>query len=138
MMTTERPLPVPTPETAHFWEGTRQGELRLQQCASCDHVYFPPRPFCPACTSKDVSVIRASGLASLHSYVITHLPAPGFEPPYTIAVVKLEEGPKMMTSIADDPCDAERLPLDAPMEVTFVAMNDEITLPIFKLVGETE
>ena len=27
-----RPLPVPTPETKHFWDGTRAGELRLQQC----------------------------------------------------------------------------------------------------------
>lgn len=134
-MEAERPLPVPTPETAHFWEGTRQGELRLQKCASCENIYFPPRPFCPKCASRDVSVIRASGRGSLHSYVITHLPAPGFEPPYTIAVVKLEEGPKMMTSIVDDPRDPALLTLDDPVEVTFSPMNDQITLPIFKLVG---
>ena len=40
-----RPLPVPTPETKHFWEGTRAGELRLQRCDDCRHTYFPSRPF---------------------------------------------------------------------------------------------
>ena len=61
----ERPLPAITPETRHFWEGTRAGELRLQKCAACKHVYFPPRPFCPQCASSDVSVFRASGRATL-------------------------------------------------------------------------
>ena len=48
---TERPLPAITPETRHFWEGARSGELRLQKCTACTHVYFPPRPFCPKCAS---------------------------------------------------------------------------------------
>ena len=77
-MKTGRPLPVPTPETAHFWEGTRLGELRLQACGDCGHTYFPPRPFCPSCASRKVEVLRASGRGTLHSYVISHLPAPGF------------------------------------------------------------
>ncbi len=134
-MNTGRPLPVPTPETAHFWEGTRLGELRLQTCRACDHTYFPPRPFCPGCASRDVEVVRASGRASLHSYVISHLPAPGFEPPYTIAVVKLDEGPKMLTNIVGTPCDPALLQLDARVEVAFTAINEQITLPMFKLSG---
>ena len=48
-----RLLPSPTPETAHFREGTRVGELRLQRCTSCAHVYFPPRPFCPGRHGRD-------------------------------------------------------------------------------------
>lgn len=134
-MTTDRPLPVPTPETAHFWEGTRLGELRLQACQDCGHTYFPPRPFCPSCTSRDVNVVRASGRGTLHSYVISHLPAPGFQPPYTIAVVKLDEGPKMMTNIVETPCDPHLLQLDHPVEVTFETMNEMISLPMFKLAG---
>lgn len=137
-MTTDRPLPVPTPETAHFWEGTRVGELRLQACCDCGKTYFPPRPFCPACTSRHVEVIRASGRGTLHSYIISHLPAPGFQPPYTIAVVKLEEGPKMMTNIVGTPCDPERLPLDHPVEVTFHALDDKISLPAFRLSGNAQ
>jgi uncharacterized protein (TIGR00369 family) len=51
-----RPVPTPTPETQHFWEGTRAGELRLQRCSDCAHAYFPPRPFCPKCSSRSVAV----------------------------------------------------------------------------------
>ena len=82
-----RPLPAPTPETKHFWEGTKAGELRLQRCDDCRHTYFPPRPFCPKCASRKVSVLKAAGKAKLFSYVIHHRPAPGFTPPYAIAVV---------------------------------------------------
>jgi uncharacterized OB-fold protein len=137
-MQSNRPLPVPTPETTHFWEGTRQGELRLQRCQSCDHVYFPPRPFCPTCASKQVAVFKASGRGSLFSYVVSHLPAPGFEPPYTIAVVELEEGPRMMTNIVGTPPDPQQLPLDAPVEVEFVAVSDSITLPMFRLAESAQ
>ena len=135
-MKTGRPLPVPTPETTHFWEGARLGELRLQACRDCGHTYFPPRPFCPSCASKKVEVVRASGRGTLQSYVISHLPAPGFEPPYTIAVVKLEEGPKMLTNIVGTPCDPALLRLDDPVRVNFETMNEQITLPMFALSGD--
>ena len=62
-----RPLPEPTPETQHFWEGTKAGELRLQRCDDCRHTYFPPRPFCPKCGSREVAVFKASGKAMLWS-----------------------------------------------------------------------
>lgn len=130
-----RPLPVPTPETRHFWEGTRRHELPLQQCDACQHVYFPPRPFCPRCASRQVSVVNASGRARLYSYVIHHLPAPGFTPPYAIAVVELEEGPRMMTNIVGCPQTPQALVLDMPLQVTFEALSDDITLPLFKPAG---
>lgn len=127
-----RHVPTPTPETEHFWEGTRAGELRLQRCTACGHVYFPPRPFCPACSARDVEVVLASGRASLHSYVISHRAAPGFEPPYAIAVVELEEGPRMMANLVDCEQTPEALPLDLPLEVTFEELTDEIHLPQFR------
>jgi hypothetical protein len=132
---TERPLPAITPETRHFWEGTRAGELRLQKCAACNQVYFPPRPFCPQCGSADVSVFRASGRATLHSYVIHHRPVPGFVPPYSIAVVELEEGPRMMTNIVEVPQTPEALGLDMPLEVVFEELSHEISLPLFRPAG---
>lgn len=131
-----RALPVPTPETRHFWDGTRAGELRLQRCNDCGRVYFPPRPFCPSCASRDVEVFVASGRATLHSYVIHHRPVPGFEPPYAIAVVELEEGPRMMTNIVDCPQTPEALVLDMPLEVVFAPQSDDITLPLFRPDGE--
>lgn len=75
---------------------------------------------------------KASGRASLYSYVIHHRPVPGFTPPYSIAVVELAEGPRMMTNIVDCPQTPEALALDMPLEVTFTAVSDQITLPQFK------
>jgi uncharacterized OB-fold protein len=126
------PLPQPTPETAHFWEGTRAGELRRQRCDACAHVYFPPRPFCPACAHRAVSPFAASGRGTLHSYVIHHRDHPGYDAPYSIAVVQLEEGPRMMTQIVNTEQTPEALVLDMPVRVVFDAITDEITLPYFE------
>ena len=127
-----RAVPEPTPETQHYWEGARQGELRLQRCDACAYVYFPPRPFCPDCGSREVSVFKASGRGTLYSYVINHGKAPGFEPPYAIAVVELEEGPRMMSNILDCPQTPEALVLDMALEVTFEPLTDDIALPQFR------
>ncbi len=129
---TQRLLPRPTPETQHFWDGTQAGELRLQRCGDCGTAYFPPRPFCPTCSSRNVSVFAASGKATLYSYVISHIPAPGLEPPYSVAVVTLEEGPRMMTNVIGCEQTPEALTLDMPLEAVFETQTDEITLPFFK------
>ena len=108
---TGKPVPVPTPETQPFWDGCAAGELRIQRCADCGRPYFYPRPVCPACGSRNVEWFTASGRATLYSYVINHRPAPGFEDdaPYAIAVVELDEGPRMMTSIVGLPATPEAL-----------------------------
>jgi uncharacterized OB-fold protein len=78
-------------------------------------------------------VFTASGKGTLYSYVINHRPAaPGFTPPYAIAVVALEEGPRMMSNIIDCPQTPEALELDMPLEVAFQKVDDAITLPVFK------
>jgi uncharacterized protein len=127
-----RARPKPTPETQHFWDGTKSGELRLQRCDACANVYFPPRPFCPSCASRKVSIFKASGKAKLYSYVIHHRPVPGFTPPYAIAVVELDEGPRMMSNIVDCPQTPEALELDMKLEVAFEKLDDSITLPLFR------
>ena len=132
----KRPLPKPTPETQHYWDGAKAGELRLQSCTDCKHTYFPPRPFCPKCASRNVAVKKASGKAKLHSYVIHHRPAPGFDPPYAIAVVELAEGPRLMTNIVGCPQTPEALKLDMDLEVTFEKQSDAISLPFFKPAGK--
>ena len=126
-----RPLPAPTPETQHFWDGTAEGELRLQRCRSCATTYFPPQPFCPACSSGDVAIVRASGRGSLHSYVISSLGAPGFDPPYVIAVVQLDEGPRLLTNIVGVDPEPDALPLDLSLEVVYEPAGG-ITLPLFR------
>lgn len=134
MAKTRRPIPTPTPETQHFWDGTRDGELRLQRCGDCQNVYFPPRPFCPECLSRTVSIFAATGRATLYSYIINHRATPnsGFEAPYSIAVVELEEGPRMMTNVVETEQTPEALVLDMPLEVVFEAVSDEISLPLFR------
>jgi uncharacterized protein len=127
-----RARPKPTPETQHFWDGTQASELRLQRCDTCAHAYFPPRPFCPGCGSRKVSIFKASGKATLYSYVIHHRPVPGFTPPYAIAVVELEEGPRMMTNIVGCPQTPEALELDMKLEVSFEKLDDATTLPLFR------
>lgn len=129
--TTDKPVPVPSPETQPFWDGTAAGELRLQRCRECDQHYFPPRPFCPTCLSDDVSWEPVSGEATLHTYVINHRPAPGWDGPYAIAVVALAEGPRMMTNVVEVDQTPEALVLDMPLEVTFEARHD-IMLPVFR------
>lgn len=132
---TKIPVPQPTPETQHFWEGTLANELRLQRCDDCTHVYFPPRPFCPKCASRSVSVFTASGNARLYSYVINHRPHPAFDGPYAIAVVELEEGPRMMTNLLDVAQTPEALVLDMPLQVTFLKATGrgvDVAIPYFK------
>ena len=122
-------VPEPTPETQPYWDGCKAGELRVQRCLSCSHVYFPPRPFCPKCAHRKVEWFKTSGKGKLYSYVIHHRPMPGFTPPYSIAVVELDEGPRMMTNIVDCPQTPEALQLDMRLEVGFTPISDTIHLP---------
>ncbi len=78
-----------------------------------------------------MTVFKASGKGFLYSYVIHHRPVPGFTPPYSIAVVELEEGPRMMTNIVDCPQTPEALQLDMKVQVKFEKLDDKITLPLF-------
>jgi uncharacterized OB-fold protein len=128
-----KPVPRPTPETQPYWDGARAGALRIQRCTACGRFYFYPRPFCPRCWSSDVEWVAVSGRARLHSYVINHRPAPGFdeEAPYAIAVVELEEGPRMMSSIVGVEATPESLVLDMDLEVAFED-RDGICVPVFR------
>lgn len=131
-----KPVPKSTPETQPFWDGTAAGELRIQRCLSCTRHYFYPRPSCPNCGSAEVEWVRASGRATLYSYVINHRPAPGFEEdgPYAIAVVLLEEGVRMMTNIVGVEITPENLPLDMELKVVFEKRGD-MSVPLFEPAG---
>ena len=133
---TDKPVPVPTPETQPFWDGCAAGELRIQRCTDCGKPYFYPRPVCPSCRSANVEWFTASGRATLYSYVINHRAAPGFadDAPYAIAVVQLEEGPRMMSNIRGLPATPEALELDMPLQVTFEARGN-VSLPQFEPAG---
>lgn len=126
-------VPRPTPETQPYWDAAAAGELRIQRCVPCAEFYFYPRPFCPRCSSPDVEWVTVSGKARLHSYVINHRPAPGFEAetPYVIAVVQLEEGPRMMSNLVGVEPTPDCLVLDMGLEVAF-AQRGDMCVPVFQ------
>jgi uncharacterized OB-fold protein len=130
-----KPSPVPTPETAPYWEGAARGELTLPRCTSCEQFFFYPRSTCPECGSGDTEWQRVSGLGTLHTYLITHVAAPGFadDVPMAIAVVQLAEGPRMMSNIVGIDNAPDTLILDMPLQVTFRQRN-EFWLPVFEPV----
>ncbi len=94
-----KPLPVPNADTEPFWAGCAQGELRLQRCRACGQAQFPPRAFCAKCHASAPSWETASGRGRVVSHTRVHrAPSAGFkaETPYVVALVDLDEGPRMM------------------------------------------
>lgn len=129
-------VPRPTPETAEYWAAAARGELRMPYCPACQKYVFYPREACPGCWSTDLTWRTLSGRGRLFSYLISHIAAPGFEAdvPYAIAIVELDEGPKLMSSIVGVPATPEALVLDMPLAVEFEPRGDQM-LPVFRPTG---
>lgn len=120
--------PRATPETQPYWDATAAGRLDLPRCRPCDQVFFYPRSSCPRCGSTDLEWVTCSGKGRLHTYVVSHRPAPGFSVPTVIAVVELDEGPRMMTNLVE--ADPDALELDMPVEVRF-EQRTGVAVPVF-------
>ena len=134
---TGKPIPTPTPETESFWAGCAAGELRLQHCASCGHVQFPPRKLCSGCFDEKVEWRRASGRGRIRSWSVVSAPgAPGFESevPFVSALIKLDEGPTMLSVLRG--CSLEEIDFDQPVEVIFEQRSEDIFVPYFRLSRE--
>jgi len=127
----KKPLPVPTPDSEKFWTMAAKHELWIQKCLECNKAYFYPRMICPDCLSNNVVWFEASGKGTLHTYMINHRAAPGFEDevPYAIAIVQLIEGPRMMTNIVGVENTPENLILDMPLRVVFDDVTENISIP---------
>src|ERR1700677_1858363 len=132
----ERFVPVATPETALYWEKTAQGELWLPRCASCGTVVFYPRPTCPHCHGEAIAWFRASGRGTVESFVINHVPAPGYTAPYVIALVMLEEGVRLTSNLLGVDPVPDAISIGMPVEVEF-EQRDGIALPQFRVVAST-
>lgn len=127
--------PRPTPETRPYWDGLKEGRLMLQRSKSTGQAYFPPRPFFPGDPSQEVEWFEASGRGKLYTYVINHRPPPGYEAPFAIAVVELEEGPRLATNIVDCPQTPDALQLDMELELVPHRVDEETWLPLFRPVN---
>ena len=133
--TRPKPLPVVTEENRPFWEGCQQGKLLLQQCSECHHYQFYPRLYCMQCSSDTLHWVEASGHGVIYSFTIIYQnKSPEFvhDTPYNVAIVQLEEGPRLLSNIVD--VDATELQVDLPVTVVFDQVTDTITLPRFRLL----
>jgi uncharacterized OB-fold protein len=137
-MDLERPLPQPTtPEAMPYWEGAREGKLMLPRCQACAKAFFYPRVVCPFCASRDITWIQASGRGRLYSFAIAHQimnKAFRVKPPVILAMVELEEGPRLLTNLVNVAADPGTLHCDMPVEVVFEKLTAEISLPMFQPV----
>jgi uncharacterized OB-fold protein len=99
----ELPVPplAPNVEADVHFDGLRSGRLLLPRCDACATVIWYPRTFCPACASRDVTWIEASGRGVVHSYTVVHKGTGLYADaaPYVVAYVELDEGPRIMTNI---------------------------------------
>lgn len=125
------PLPRPTTLSKPHWSGAREGKLFVQKCRDCGVHVFIPQPCCTGCLGPNLDWVESSGRGTLYSYTIVHRPQqPAFEVPYAVAVVLLEEGWHMLSSLVD--VDLDAIEIGMPLEVDYHRMNDEITLPVFR------
>ncbi len=129
--------PRPTAVSAPYFEGCRQGVLRLQQCAACGRQQFYPRIVCSHCGADDLQWHAASGAGRIASYtVVRRGVSAAYEAPYVVALIDLAEGPRMMSQIVHIDADDARLRIGASVCVEFQAWSEDIDLPVFKLLEE--
>jgi uncharacterized OB-fold protein len=125
------PVPNPSPASKPYWEGCARGELLYQRCDGCGTIALRPATICGNCLSRSMSWARSSGRGALYSWtVVWRPPRPSFTVPYAPAIVTLDEGFRMMSSVVG--CEPEDLAADLPLAVEFHPASDEIFLPYFR------
>jgi len=139
-MSSEMLLPAVGENEAPFWEAAAKGELRIQQCAGCERLRFPPRPMCPRCQSTESTWALMSGGGTIYSFVVPHPPLlPQFNDlaPYNVILVTLDEDPtiRLIGNLVDqvgdkiNAVDPSSIELDKPVQVVFEQINDDIHMP---------
>ena len=128
-----RPLPRPTPESRPFWEACRRHELLLQHCRACGRWWHPPSAFCPNCWSDDFAWKAVAGRGRVFSWVVygrVYHPAFREAVPYDVAVIELDEGPRLVSNVVE--VDPRRLTCGLRVEVVFDDVTPDVTLPRFR------
>jgi uncharacterized OB-fold protein len=133
----KKPLPRIDTLTRPFWEHAQNGRLAIQYCDDCGDGHFPASPICPKCNSDRQSWRAVSGRGTLQSWVAFHRaywPAFVNELPYDVCLVRLNEGPVMVSTLVGGTAGAK---LGAPVEVLFEPVTEEVTLPKWKITPAT-
>jgi len=125
----------PSPETAGFWEGVTAGEIRLKECKSCGRLWHPKRIVCTHCSSTDMGWKKAAGTGEVYSFSEVHrTPSPVFEAsaPYTVGVVRLDEGVHLFTRFV---CEPGSLQIGTRVGAEFKRMESGQLMPVFVAGG---
>lgn len=105
-------------------EVPRHWRLRKQRyglvgevCPHCEAKLFPPRDVCPECGQEARTLYNFSGKGEVYSYTTVYDAPAGYEEnaPYTVAIVKLEEGPLVTAQLTD--VDGQDIRIGAPVEM---------------------
>ena len=127
------PQPEITPINEPHWQGLRDGRLMIQRCTKCGHHWMPAREDCPNCLHDGYEWVRASGKGTLISWVVYHTAfnkAFADHVPYSVAVVELEEGARVITNIVNW---RDGLKADQPVELV-IEEEDGVALARFRAV----
>lgn len=130
------PSPSDTPDAGPYWQAARDEKLVMQHCYGCGTYRFFPSHLCPECGSAEQVWGPCTGRGTIYSLTTVHrAPSPAFRAvvPYVVALVDLEEGPRMMANIVG----AERLTasIGDAVEVLFESRGVDAKVPQFKLAG---
>ena len=125
-----RPVAAPDNVSAEWWEATTERRLTVQRCEGCGAAQLYPRPLCTSCGGTELHLADASGRATVHSMTVVHrAPHPAFSAPYVVALVRLDEGPTMMTNVVG--CAPAAVHIGQVVEVTWHDLDDGRRLPLF-------
>jgi uncharacterized protein len=130
-----RPAPLPDGVSAPYWKAAAEGRLLYQECPACGHRQLYPRPVCTNCAATP-EWRDSSGRGTVHTFtVIRQNHGKPFRDmiPYVVAMVELDEGPRLMTNIVD--CDPESVRIGMAVEVQMEEVDDEVAIPMFKPVA---
>ena len=126
------PTPVANADSKPYWDAAREGRLVIRKCKACGELHFMPRHLCPHCWSDRLEWVDSQGTGSVHSFtVIRRASDPAFAPlvPYTVALIDLDEGPRMMANIVGEDALATRI--GDRVEVRFEDRGDGAMVPQF-------
>ena len=131
----DKPLPTPDPVTKPFWDSLKEHAVKLQRCGDCNQFIFYPRALCPSCMSDDLAWTSVSGRGVIHAFAIPHRhpnPAFGSTAPFVVALIELEEGARMMSTLVGVDPTPEAVKVGMAVEIVYDDVTEEITLPKFR------
>ncbi len=126
-----RPAPTPDADSAPYWAAARDGHLLVQRCTACGHTQLYPRDRCLVCRGP-VEWVEASGRGTVYSFtVIRQNYSRPFRDwiPYVVALVDLEEGPRVMTNIVE--CEPDAVRIGMAVRARFEPVSDEAGIALF-------